>query len=275
VRRIVGEQDFAGGVGKLSVSAGVCELAQAVSAPELMRLADGALYWAKASGRDLTVHYSPGVVQELSAAERAERLARSQAVTALRALARAVDAKDPSTARHSERVAEVAVELATAMGWDADRIGLLNEAALLHDVGKIGLPDALLLTAGPFDAEERAQVEGHAALGAEIVSDVLTPEQVAWVRGHHERWDGGGYPDRLAGDDIPEGARILAVADAWDAMTSVRTYQNPIPGAAAVDECRRCAGITFAPSAVEALVRLWESRGLPPTRSTKTADAAR
>ena len=266
VRRIVAERDFGSGVGKLSVSAGVCDLTQAASAPELMRLADGALYWAKASGRDLSVHYSPEVVQELSAQERAERLTRSQAVAALRALARAVDAKDPSTARHSERVAEVAVELASAMGWDADRIALLNEAARLHDVGKIGLPDTLLFTAGPFDADERRQVEGHAALGAEIVSDVLNPEQVAWVRCHHERWDGDGYPDRLSGDRIPEGARILAVADAWDAMTSVRTYNDPIPRPAAVEECKRCAGSQFAPAAVEALVWLWETGGLPEPR---------
>jgi HD-GYP domain-containing protein (c-di-GMP phosphodiesterase class II) len=102
----------------------------------------------------------------------------------------------------------------------------------------------------------------------------LNPEQVAWVRGHHERWDGGGYPDRLSAERIPGGARILAVADAWDAMTSVRTYNDPIPRAAAIEECRRCAGTQFAPAAVEALTRLWMSGGLPAARDAESADTS-
>ncbi len=256
-RRAVAASPFVGGVGYVTASAGVADLTQAPDAAAMLRLADGALYWAKANGRNVTLRYSAEVVQELSAAERAERLARSQGVTALRALARAVDAKDPSTARHAERVAAVAVRLGSNLGWSQERLMLLEEAALLHDVGKIGVPDALLFKPDVLTSDERRLVEMHAALGAEIVSDVLTREQVAWVRGHHEHWDGGGYPDRLNADEITPGARILAVADAWDAMTSVRVYGTPRDPLDALAEVERCSGGQFAPETVDALQRLF------------------
>ncbi len=261
-RRAVAERPFGDGVGTITASAGVADLAQASDAATLLRLADGALYWAKASGRDATFRYSPDVVRELSASERAERLARTQAVTALRALARAVDAKDSSTARHAERVAAVAVKLGEQMGWDSERLQLLQEAALLHDVGKIGVPDSLLFKPGRLTGEEMGQVEAHASLGAEIVSDVLNPEQVAWVRGHHERWDGLGYPDRLAADAVPEGARIIAVADAWDAMTTVRTYGTAHTRDEAISEIEQQMGRQFCPVAAAAMLELWESGAL-------------
>ncbi len=255
-RRAIAEAPFPGGVGSITASAGVADRSQAATPAELMRLAEGALYWAKATGRNVTLRYSADVVQEFSADERAERLARTQAVTALRVLARAVDAKDPSTARHSVRVATLSVSIARGMGWGEARLEALEEAALLHDVGKIGVPDALLLKPTPLTDDERAAVAHHAALGAEIVSEALSPVQVSWVRSHHERWDGTGYPDRLAADDIPTGARIIAVADAWDAMTSVRTYGHPRADGWALDEITRNAGRQFAPEVVEAFVRI-------------------
>jgi diguanylate cyclase (GGDEF)-like protein len=258
-RRAVAARPFPAGVGTLTASAGVADLTQADDAATLLRLADGALYWAKANGRNVTLRYSPEVVLVLSAAERAERLARSQGVTALRALARAVDAKDPSTARHAERVAAIAVRLASELGWPSERLMLLEEVALLHDVGKIGVPDALLFKPDRLTPGELAEIEVHATLGAEIVSDVLTTEQVAWVRGHHERWDGAGYPDRLAGTEIPEGACILAVADAWDAMTSIRVYGTPRSPDEALDEVRDCSGGQFAPAVAAALGALWDA----------------
>jgi diguanylate cyclase (GGDEF)-like protein/PAS domain S-box-containing protein len=268
-RRAVADTPFADGVGYVTASAGVADLTQAADGGNLLRLADGALYWAKAHGRNITLRYSPDVVRELSAAERAERLARSQGVTALRALARAVDAKDSSTARHAERVTTVAVRLASHMGWHQDRLVLLEEAALLHDVGKIGVSDALLLKPDRLNADERREVELHARLGAEIVSDVLTPEQVSWIRGHHERWDGGGYPDRSARVAIADGARILAVADAWDAMTSVRVYGVPRTAAEALDEIQRCAGTQFDPQVVEALDGLYAEGRLTVTQAAR------
>ena len=267
-RRAVAEAPFAGGVGYVTASAGVADLTQAADAGSLLRLADGALYWAKAHGRNVTLRYSPEVVQELSVTERAERLARSQGVTALRALARAVDAKDPSTARHAERVAAVAVRLGAQLGWSQDHLILLEEAALLHDVGKIGVPDSLLLKPERLTPDERREVEMHARLGAEIVSDVLRPEQVTWVRSHHERWDGLGYPDRLAGSEIPDGARILAVADAWDAMTSVRVYGVPRTPSAALAEVRSCSGSQFDPQVAQALQVLQADGRLTVTEAT-------
>lgn len=268
-RRAVAEAPFAAGVGYVTASAGVADLTQAADAGNLLRLADGALYWAKAHGRNVTLRYSPEVVHELSATERAERLARSQGVTALRALARAVDVKDPSTARHAERVAAVAVRLGSQLGWSQDRLILLEEAALLHDVGKIGIPDNLLLKPERLTPDERREVEMHARLGAEIVSDVLRPEQVTWVRGHHERWDGLGYPDGLSGTVIPDGARILAVADAWDAMTSVRVYGVPRTPVAALTEVRSCSDSQFDPQVAQALQCLQADGRLTVTEATR------
>ncbi len=240
----------------VTVSSGVCDLAQAGSAGDLLRLTEGALYWAKQHGRDVAFLYSPSVVEELSAEERADRLQRVQALQSIRVLARAVDAKDPSTREHSERVADLAVSLAASMGWDADRLVRLREAGLVHDVGKIGVPDRVLFKPARLTMEEYAEITRHAAIGAEMVADVLTPEQVSWVRGHHERWDGSGYPDGLAGEAIPDGARVLALADAWDVMTSERSYHVPLTVADALAECRRWTGAQFAADLVDAIDRL-------------------
>jgi hypothetical protein len=241
-------------VGAITVSAGVCDLARAGGDVTAMaELADGALYWAKAEGRDRCCLYSPEVVHELSAHERAERLERGRALAALKALARAVDAKDHSTHLHSERVAALACAVAERLGWPAHRVALLHESALLHDVGKIGVPDAVLFAPGPVRGADLAQLRMHAALGGDISGEALTPEQAAWVRSHHERWDGDGYPDGLAGEDIPEGARILALADAWDAMTVARHYGRTLPAAEAAAEIRRCSGAQFWPAGAAAL----------------------
>jgi diguanylate cyclase (GGDEF)-like protein/PAS domain S-box-containing protein len=245
-----------GEVGAITVSAGVCDLAQAGTAGELQRLAEGALYWAKQHGRDVAFLYSPKVVEELSAQERADRLQRLQALQSIRVLARAVDAKDTSTREHSERVAELAVAIGSALGWEGDALVRLREAGLVHDVGKIGVPDRILFKPGRLTREEYEEIKQHARIGAEMVVDVLTPEQVDWVRGHHERWDGSGYPNGLKGDRIPLGARILALADSWDVMTSERSYHEPLSTDEALAECRRCAGGQFSSEVVDALEAL-------------------
>jgi HD-GYP domain-containing protein (c-di-GMP phosphodiesterase class II) len=170
-----------------------------------------------------------------------------------------VDARDPSTRLHSERVADLAVRIAAEMGWTAERQGLLHEAALVHDVGKIGVPDAVLFKASRLTDPEFAQIREHSTLGAQIVADVLSEEQVSWVRSVHERADGRGYPEGLRGDRIPGGARILAVADAWDAMTSARPYTAPLSAEHAAEECRREAGRQFDADAVAALERVREA----------------
>jgi HD-GYP domain-containing protein (c-di-GMP phosphodiesterase class II) len=224
----------------------------------MFRLADGALYWSKAHGRDVVWIYDPETVRELSAEERAEHLEHGAALRGLRALARAIDAKDPTTRRHSDRVAALVTELAKASGWEAERVGRLNEAALVHDVGKIGVPDAVLTKPGPLNAEEYEQIKQHAALSTQIVGEVLDDEQTAWVAAHHERPDGGGYPRGLTADDIPSGAALLAVADAWDVMTVSRPYSMPKSCEEAMAECRELAGVQFTPEAIEALLVLDE-----------------
>jgi diguanylate cyclase (GGDEF)-like protein len=241
---------------RATVSIGLCDLEASASAEEALRRADAALYWAKEHGRDLCWLYDPTVVRELDQRQRTRELDRTQALIGLRALARAIDAKDPATQEHSERVAALSARLAVARGWAPDRVSLLRDAALLHDVGKIGVPDAVLLKDGPLEEEEFAIVREHSVLGARIVGDVLEEEQIAWIAGHHERPDGSGYPGALKGDDVPEGAALLALADAWDVMVSDRSYSPPMALEAALAEARARAGTQFSVAAVEALERL-------------------
>ncbi len=197
----------AAGTYPMTISAGICDTTTTQDPAELVRLADGALYWSKAHGRDQCWVYDPEVVEELSAEDRVQRLARSQALLGLRALARAIDAKDPATRQHSERVAQLVGRLARVAGWSAEQALLLGEAALVHDVGKIGVPDATLRKMTPLTEAERAQIRGHAELSAQITEGVLAAEQVDWIRTHHERPDGTGYPRGLSEHEIPEGAR--------------------------------------------------------------------
>ena len=212
------------------------------------------------------------MVEQLSDGERAARLEHQQALNAVLALARAVDAKDPYTMLHSQRVAEMAARVALEMGWSADRVRLLHEAAVLHDVGKIAVPDLVLTKPGRLTEEEFALVREHPVRGAEIVAETLLSEQVAWVRGHHERFDGAGYPDGLAGHDIPDGARILALADAWDAMTSDRPYRRGVSAARAFEICGEERRAQFCPDVVAALTRLWDSGALADADDAPGAD---
>lgn len=254
-RGLIGAEPILPGIA-VTTSAGICDLRNAQDADTMFRLADGALYWSKAHGRNATWIYDPEVVRELSAAERAEQLQRSQALLGIRALARAIDAKDPSTRRHSERVAALARRIAEVLAWDPARIALLEEAALVHDVGKIGVPDAVLLKPGRLTPAERQLVGKHADLGARIVEDVLTEEQVEWIRAHHERPDGQGYPRGLVGATISMGAAILAVADSFDVMTMSRPYSAAKEPSDALTECQGLIGRQFASDPVEALVHL-------------------
>jgi diguanylate cyclase (GGDEF)-like protein/PAS domain S-box-containing protein len=220
----------------VTASAGVADLTQAATADDLVRLADGALYWSKVHGRNQASVYDPEHGDALSAGERAERLARTHALGAVRVLARLVDLRDPARHHHAERVADVAAVVAAELGWPQPRCGLLHDAALLHDVGRI-------VATGPADEDGDA----FARLGAVIAAEALSDEQAAWIGQHRERWDGGG-PEGLSGEAIAPGARIIALADAWDAL---RTGGSP----QALDACRAQAGGRFDPAAVAALER--------------------
>jgi len=244
--------------GRVSVSIGVADLGQADDGEGLLRLADVALYAAKMQGRDSCVRYSTELVPALSGVTPSPDFVRLRTLSGLRSLAHAVDAKDPGTIEHSKRVAELAASLAGARGWSPHAIELLRQAALVHDVGKIGVPDAVLFAPRPLEHDEYEQVKRHAALGAQLAADVLDEAQVGWIRWHHERADGRGYPDGLAADQIPEGAMLLAVADAWDAMTTSRAYSSAMAVADALAECRTLVGRQFAPEAVAALLAVQE-----------------
>jgi diguanylate cyclase (GGDEF)-like protein/putative nucleotidyltransferase with HDIG domain len=247
--------DVAGSL-RVTVSAGICGLEHAGDPDTLVRLADGALYWGKAHGRDAAWVYDPEIVRELSISERADQLQRSQALAGIRALARAIDAKDQSTREHSQRVATLACDIARQLDWPEDRVALLEDAALVHDVGKIGVPDAVLLKPGRLTDDEYEQIKRHAALGAQMVEDLLLAEQVAWIRAHHERPDGRGYPAGLSAGEIPDGAAILAVADAFDVMTATRIYSAARSREDALAECERLVGAQFAPEPVAALAAM-------------------
>jgi HD-GYP domain-containing protein (c-di-GMP phosphodiesterase class II) len=180
-------------------------------------------------------------------------LGRAHGMARLRAVARGIDGLAPTTEGHSERVAELAARLAVELGWRGPRTRRLRDAALVHDVGKLAVPQAVLLTPRALTFEEYELVKEHAAVGARIASGVLSSRQASWVRHHHERWDGRGYPDGLAGEDIPDGAAILCLADSWDAMRRRAWIGQPLTVAEALEECWRESGHQFAPWAVEAL----------------------
>jgi diguanylate cyclase (GGDEF)-like protein len=247
VRRIVAATSF-DGYGKVTASLGIAETTQATDGQELRQLADLALYSAKLQGGARCVRYSPALSVE------SVDLIRARKLIGLRSLAQEIDARHPATHGHSRRVADISVELARHASWSPDRIELLREAALVHDIGKIGVPEAILGAPRVLEADEFEQIKQHAALGAQLAADVLNEEQVRWIRWHHERADGTGYPDGLTADQLPAGAKLLAIADAWDAMTSTHSYRPAKRIPEALEECRRLSGSQFAPEAVAALI---------------------
>ena len=169
----------------------------------------------------------------------------------------------PGRGASSAAVAEVAVALAVRLGWDARRQARLHQAARLHDVGKAAVPVGVLRHPGALDAAQLAQVHQHPAVGAAMVAGALDAEQASWVRDHHEWWDGRGYPGGTRGDALPVGAQLLAVADAFEAMTNERPYAPARTVEAALAEVGAFAGRAFRPDAAELLADAlaWLARG--------------
>ncbi|WP_327224655.1 HD-GYP domain-containing protein [Streptomyces platensis] len=183
----------------------------------------------------------------------------------IRALVQAVDIKDRYTRGHSERVGRASVMIARELGLAEDRMEALRFAGILHDVGKLGVPTRLLRKDGPLTPQERRVIELHPEYGHEIVRGIgFLEEARAAILHHHERLDGSGYPYGLRGHQIPEVARVVAVADAFDAMTSTRSYRRARPVPAAVAELRKCAGAQFDPRMVRALVASLDRDGWHP-----------
>jgi diguanylate cyclase (GGDEF)-like protein len=239
----------------ITVSAGVATFpVQGVGRDELIRLADSALYWAKEHGKNRVRVYRPEVVELAELKKLASGADRAARFRAAASLAKAVDERDVYTGSHSERVSDLAVRVAERMGLAQELVELTRLAASLHDLGKLAIPEDILRKPGPLTDPERLVLERHPQIGYRMLESLGVEPVADWVLHHHERWDGTGYPDGLAAGDIPLGARIIFVADAFDAMTNDRVYRRKLTIEAALAELEACAGTQFDPEAVAALI---------------------
>src|SRR5215510_1259114 len=192
--------------------------------------------------------------------EHANRLLKERSTAAMESLSATVDARDAYTAGHSRRVQQLALAIGRELGLSQAELDLLGHAALFHDIGKLAIPDAILLKPASLTEDEWALMQRHAEEGARIIDRLgFLQDAVPAIRHHHERYDGTGYPDRLAGEEIPLGARIIHVADALDSMLTTRIYRAARPAREAMEELKRSAGSQFCPRCVAALERI-----LPP-----------
>jgi diguanylate cyclase (GGDEF)-like protein/putative nucleotidyltransferase with HDIG domain len=251
---------------RLGFSAGIAEFPRHAGAREqLLRCADAALYWGKASGRGNATVYSPEDPAEMSPRKSAEALRQRSLLATLQALAKAVDAKNRFTDGHSERVATYAVALARSLGFAEERLDAIRQAALLHDVGKIGIRETILTKEAPLNLEEMEEMQRHSELGRAMLAGAGLPEIARWVFHVHERFDGEGYPYGLAGREIPVESRILHAADALDAMTRPSTYRRHRPLREALAELSYCSGTRLDPEIVGRLIAMVESGDLTVT----------
>jgi putative nucleotidyltransferase with HDIG domain len=188
-------------------------------------------------------------------------------VAILSILSRAIEARDPYTRGHSARVTQLAEAIARRLGWDDGRLASLRVGGPLHDIGKLALSDDVLCKEGGLDEEEFEQIREHPRIGAKILLRFAAyREALPYVLYHHERWDGNGYPSGRAGEDIPVEARVLAIADAFDAMTSDRPYRQALTREQALAEVERCAGTQFDPEIARIFLEVFgreEKRDLP------------
>ena len=229
---------------QVRVSAGIASCPEhARSATDLAKKADDALYWAKGNGKDLCAVASEVVVEDD---------ADQRSVAHLNALVGMIDGR-LNTRDHSTNVARNAAAIGSELGLADDTLMRLRRAAMLHDVGKIAVSPDVLAKPGPLDPEELAQLREHPGVGAIILGQAGLGDEADWVRHHHERVDGHGYPDGLRGRDIPLEAKVLAVADAFEAMTSGRPYSERRGPSDALAELRRCSGTQFEARVVDAL----------------------
>jgi putative nucleotidyltransferase with HDIG domain len=181
----------------------------------------------------------------------------------IEALARAIDAKDQNTQTHIRRVQTYAARMAKAVGLSPGEIQCIKTAALLHDIGKLAVPEHILSKPGPLTQEEFQKIRIHPEVGAEIIAAVPFPYPVApIILSHHERWDGTGYPRGLAGEEIPKAARLISVADTYDVMTARDSYRKPVSSEEAIAELRRVAGTQLDPEVVEVFAALLDSGDL-------------
>jgi diguanylate cyclase (GGDEF)-like protein/putative nucleotidyltransferase with HDIG domain len=250
----------------LTMSFGVASYpVHGASADALLRAADEALYAAKALGRDRTVLHSAEVAAILNGQSDGRAGSDHAQLATVLSLAEALDVRDTGTSRHSQTVGRYAELMARALGLPREHVERIRLAGVLHDIGKIGVPDSILRKPGALTEEEYGQMRKHPEIGARILGGSGLDDIRRWILAHHERPDGLGYPFGLAGPEIPLEAKIVAVADAYEAMTSDRVYRPSIGAGAAREELRRHAGSQFDPRVVEAflemLARLDEDEG--------------
>jgi diguanylate cyclase (GGDEF)-like protein/putative nucleotidyltransferase with HDIG domain len=249
-RRVLdGIRDIELAIGRgITASAGIAVYpTDARDRDELVRRADAALYWAKRHGKDRAVVFDVHIVGPVNAQDRIRDVQEHANLDAVRALAAAVDARDPGTQDHSRNVAALSTALARELGLDEETVMLVGSAGLLHDVGKIGVPDAVLHKRGELSDQERAMSLMHGPLGAEILSATAMADILPWVRHHHERWDGTGAPDGLSGEAIPLGARIIAIGEAYDSLVTGRHGRKPLTPRAALQQIDMELGAKFDP----------------------------
>lgn len=269
-KRIETEMDSRGA--PLSCSMGVAAWpTDGVMREEIVRAADAALYDAKQSGRDRVSVYS-----ELGPAEvigsGINPHGEPGILSTIYALAATVDAKDSYTYGHSKKVAKYSTDIAEGLGYSQERIATLRAAALLHDIGKIGISDELLVKSGPLSAEDWEPIRSHPKLGVAIIKHLESLSGcLAGIQYHHERFDGSGYPAGLKGENIPLDARILAVADSYDAMTSLRPYrQGRFADERALEELQRCSGSQFDPQIIDVFARLHQRQRVKTVKSKRS-----
>ena len=207
---------------------------------------------------DLLVSFAANAYSRIRLAEKLE----SHYMETIEALSFALEARDPHTEAHTGRIRDLAGALAVAMRLPAEVRRAVRLGALLHDVGKIGIADSILLKPGPLDDSEWEQMKMHPLIGERMLQGIeFLDRALPSIRSHHERWDGSGYPDGRAGENIPMAARIIAVCDAFDAMTSDRPYRKAMSVEAACDEIQRCAGTQFDPTCAMLLVEMVRRMG--------------
>ncbi|MFQ5780644.1 MAG: HD-GYP domain-containing protein, partial [Nitrospiria bacterium] len=181
----------------------------------------------------------------------------------VKVLAQAIEAKDLNTSGHCDRMVEYALAVADRLGLSQEEKRHLGYGAALHDIGKIGIHESILNKPGKLTEEEYEAMKAHPGIGAEIIKDIeFLSDVVPLIYSHQERYDGTGYPEGLAGEEIPVGARIIAVLDTFDAMTSNRPYRKALPIEAVFSELRRCRGTQFDPNIVDAFIAIIKEGGL-------------
>jgi diguanylate cyclase (GGDEF)-like protein/putative nucleotidyltransferase with HDIG domain len=255
--RLEVEQTFEpAGAGQLTASFGIVSFPiHGQTGDALLQAADQALYAAKRLGRNRAVISSAEVPGILARAPRGREDSHVELATLLN-LAEALDVRDSGSATHCQRVGRYAELIARELGLPPDAVERVRIAGILHDVGRVGVPDELLAKSGPLTDEEWGWMRSHPAVGARMLDTTDFGDIGDWILAHHERPDGKGYPEGRAAGEVPLEASILAVADAYEAMTADRPYRSPLDPVAASEELRRGAGRQFDERVVDAILRV-------------------